>query len=184
MERLMRTLFLTPVLALALSAASLKAQPDGTEEMGRQAAARLVAESVLTDSAYDLFLRQLVLAGVFEDYEQNKAVKEARRTDEQKTLEAFVAAAKILLTNDMAKSGMAAAVGKMFSYDELKQILKFIRSDVGKRYTELATNPEFGEAFLQGMIKVSEDVDPSPALDKEFSRRFPSIEFDFEAEPE
>jgi len=167
-------------IGLALGADDLRAEPDNVSDIGSRAAARLVTESVLTEEYYDHFIQGLVSDGVFDEYAEDKSVRKAAKESKEMTFEAFVAGLKVAMPRKAMIEGLSVAVEKQFNFEELKQILKFVRSDVGKRYMGLTANAEYKEAFFSSLEKSGVGENTASALNKEFSARFPKIKFDLQ----
>jgi hypothetical protein len=148
-------------------------------DIGRQAAAKAVADLLITDQAYETFLIGIASTGEIEEYLSSEGPTKAAEADQSKAKEAVVAAMMQLVPRSLYADGMATALAGMFSYSELKQILTFARSDVGKRYNALTYDQKFAESLMQSVFKGKETPDPRPLLEREFKARFPSMTFKF-----
>jgi hypothetical protein len=148
-------------------------------DIGRQAAAKVVAETLVNDQAYEYLLSVYMSSPEMEEYLSSDSVKKAADADPEKAKEAVVAASKQLLSKAAYAEAMAAAIAESFTYSDLKQILAFVRSDVGKRYSALTYDEHFAETLAKTMFKGKETPDPRPVLEKELRARFPKMIFKF-----
>lgn len=161
------------------NSATPAAEDDIDRDIGRQAAAKVVTDTLLTDQAYEAVLTGFMSSAEMDEYLGSDSVKKAIDADHEKAKEAVYAAGKQLFPKALYAEAMAAAIAESFTYAELKQILAFVRSDVGKRYYALAYDEHFGEAIIKTMFKGKETPDPRPVLEKELKARFPKMTFKF-----
>lgn len=166
-------------LTFALLFLISSARADGGWDAARQAAARLVAESLMTDQMYDAAIHNVLLSDEFKEYASNESVEEASKLDENKAFDAFVAAGRRVLPRDVLVDALSTGVKEKFSYEELKEILRFIRSDTGRRYVALAYDEDFFRSLEKVYAEKMKDRDSADALKAELSKRFPAIKFEF-----
>ena len=170
---------LATMFAVGAIAAVPTTEDDVDRDFGRQAVAKAVAETLVTDQAYEAFLVGYISSSEMQAYINDEAVKKAVALDKAKVQDAIVDASKQLVSKSLYAEGMATVIAASFTYAELKQILAFVRSDVGKRYSALAYDAHFGEALVTAMYKGKQMPDPRPVLEKELKLRFPSMTFKF-----
>ena len=166
-------------VGLLSMARATEVEDDIDREIGRQAAAQAIAGTIFSDAAFEQALQAMLSNQTVADLLREESVEEAIGLDEDKVEEAFVAAARRMFTKDQFVSAMAKAVAASLTYPELKEVLKFVRSDVGKKYTSMAFDPAFAEKLGEELFQGKEPPDFEPLVEAELRARFPKIDFDF-----
>jgi hypothetical protein len=175
--RLLCTL-LAAHLVLVSSEACAQGAPSLDDELAKNGAARVIAESIMTDESYDsmlLAIAQAAIPALQNDNSSQSNLSVLARKDESRFKEAVISAMHEIAPKEFFVHALQGYFAGKLSYEDLRAAVAFLRSESGRRFWLVATNQAEIEKALDAESR-RVDLDPDKVFEQQLKLRFPHDE--------